>query len=258
MPTLLIALFLAGVTVQTHGDLKFDLVDRDLALTEWTASHVGAGAADERLAKYPLPLRFAMTQLTVPQVSAFAPMLRGYLERELARGWRVSGLLEAPAADGSRRATFTRSHDKWEMHWPVHGRAQPVACPRAHADAVGCFLVSGEGDGAVKIELGAPGALRLTPKVLVALTEKGGQMSAQTEILALLQKGDADRVQVPAGELGDHELSSLTAILAATLGKTGSAWRFEGRARFAVKPVPPKAEKAAPKAGQVKPSPKAQ
>lgn len=237
---LLALVLLGGVTVQTSADLKFDLVDRDAALTEWTARHVGAGPADARLAKYPQALRFAMTAVSVPQVSAFAPLLRGYLERELARGWRVTGLLDAPAPDGSRRATFTRSHAAWSLSWPVYGIAKPAACPTEHAKAVGCFLVRGEGDAPVAIQLGDPGALRLTPRVLVAISEVDGQMSAETDVLALLQKGDADAIKVPAGELGQNELSTLSTILQATLGKSGSAWRFEGRARFSVQPVLPK------------------
>jgi hypothetical protein len=230
MDTLALLVALLGVGVTSSGDLKLDRVDPKAATEEWNTRHVGADAKAE--AKLAGPLKFELSGLVVPRLSAFAPILETYLQRELSRGWEVAGTFGPARPDGTRDAKFSRRYPKWGIDWSLPGVAKPVACGKTHGAGGACYLVTPPGaDGAAVIELGSTGKLRVFPRILVVLRDG----TADAHVLTLLRQEDAARLTVPAGELGDPVEATLFTILKNLMvAPQGGAWRFEGRASFRV------------------------
>ncbi len=233
METLALLVALLGVGVTSSGDLRLDGVSGKAAAEEWTQRHVaGEAKAEPKLAG---ALKFELAGLVVPKLSAFAPILESYLQRELSRGWVVSGRFGPARPDGTRDALFTRSHPRYALTWSLPGVAKPVACGKTHG-AGACYLVTSPGpDGAADVELGMPTKLRVYPRILVVLRDG----AAEAHVMSLLKKEDAAKLTVPAGELGDPvEATLLTILKNLMVAPQGDAWRFEARARFAVSPSP--------------------
>lgn len=248
---LLAGLFAVGVS--SSGQLELGPVNSKQAAADWNALHVGAqvpGAEAD-----PLPpallgeLRFELTSLAVPRLSAFAPILESYLRREMDRGWLVRGRFGKAGADGARSATFSRVHPGLKLDWSIPGVARPVPCAAMHAgaDTLGCFLVTPERkDGAATIELGYT-RLRVFPRIMVTLRKQGEGTAADAQVLAVLLQEDAEKLWVKPGELGDPMQVTLLTILKNLMvppqvdgnhdGRP-DAWRFEAQAGFRVSVSP--------------------
>lgn len=249
-----------AVGVTSNEELGLDAVRQDAAIEEWSARHAPSDGEEKTLPDaLHGPLHFQLTWLQIPKITAFGPILEAYLQREMARGWEVSGRF-GPGGEGPREAVFTRRHRRWGLNWGMPGTATPVPCTKDHAQALACYLVKPKReDGAAYIKLGGTlGELRVFPRAHVAFHrgEKPGTWRADTRLLTILRREDAAKLKVPPGELGSPMRSTLSAILEGLMvaptvdgdddGRP-DAWRFEAAAGFKVTPVESPEKKGAEK-----------